>query len=332
MPPEDDIPVAQRDRPDVRRRSRTKLISVIIGLSALGASALGISWLVSTPKPQPNTASSTGATSISGYTPPSPKASNGDRLLEQSPNSGENSPGNRSYNEENLLGHLPYKEAPASALRPIAPGSQIKLRTVAAQKFQAMSAAAARDGVSLVPISGFRSVSEQQHVFFDVKAQRGQVATKRAEVSAPPGYSEHHTGYAVDIGDGRSPATNLNPNFEKTAAFKWLMKNSAYYSFELSFPKNNPHGVSYEPWHWRFVGDRDSLETFYKAKNLIRPGSTPATESSPTLESTSSTESSPTPGSTPATESSPTPESTSSTESSPTPESTSSTAPSSATP
>ena len=102
------------------------------------------------------------------------------------------------------------------------------------------------------------------------------MATKRAEVSAPPGYSEHHTGYAVDIGDGRTPATNLNTNFENTAAFKWLEENAAYYSFELSFPKGNPQGVSYEPWHWRFVGDPDSLETFYKAQNLDRPDLEPS--------------------------------------------------------
>jgi D-alanyl-D-alanine carboxypeptidase len=72
----------------------------------------------------------------------------------------------------------------------------------------------------------------------------------------------------VDIGDAQTPATNLNPNFENTAAFKWLEQNAAYYSFELSFPRNNPQGVSYEPWHWRFVGDRNSLETFYKGEKL----------------------------------------------------------------
>jgi len=47
-----------------------------------------------------------------------------------------------------------------------------------------------------------------------------------------------------------------------------LSANAARYSFELSFAKNNRQGVSYEPWHWRYVGDRDSLETFYKAQNL----------------------------------------------------------------
>jgi zinc D-Ala-D-Ala carboxypeptidase len=101
-------------------------------------------------------------------------------------------------------------------------------------------------------------------LFFDLKAQNGEVATERADVSAPPGYSEHHTGYAVDIGDGSLPATDLEVSFETTPAFKWLQKKAAHYNFELSFPKNNPQGVSYEPWHWRFVGDRNSLETFYK--------------------------------------------------------------------
>jgi D-alanyl-D-alanine carboxypeptidase len=47
-----------------------------------------------------------------------------------------------------------------------------------------------------------------------------------------------------------------------------LQNNAAQYSFELSFPENNPQGINYEPWHWRFVGDSHSLETFYKAQQL----------------------------------------------------------------
>jgi D-alanyl-D-alanine carboxypeptidase len=239
----------------------------IVGLLGFGAIALllGLWFLMSKPKST--------VTSSPNPTAPNPNASNAD----------------------NLLGHLPYKEAPASELQPVTADGQMKLRAVAAEKFKAMSAAAGQAGVILVPISAFRSVADQQHVFFDVKVERGQAPTQRAEVSAPPGYSEHHTGYAVDIGDGNTPATNLSPDFDKTAAFKWLEKNAVYYSFEMSFPKNNPQGVSYEPWHWRFVGDRDSLETFYRAKQLIRPASTPSTEASPTPASTPSTEASPTP-------------------------------------
>jgi D-alanyl-D-alanine carboxypeptidase len=101
-----------------------------------------------------------------------------------------------------------------------------------------------------------------------LKPSEGKSQQNEPTVSAPPGYSEHHTGYAIDIGDAAAPATNLSPKFEQTKAFKWLNANAARFSFEMSFPKNNPQGVSYEPWHWRYVGDRHSLETFYKAKNI----------------------------------------------------------------
>ena len=83
---------------------------------------------------------------------------------------------------------------------------------------------------------------------------------------APPGHSEHHTGYALDIGEAGNGATDLSEQFEKTAAFAWLQKNAPYYSFELSFPKDNQQGVSYEPWHWRYVGDQASLELFHRAR------------------------------------------------------------------
>jgi zinc D-Ala-D-Ala carboxypeptidase len=167
---------------------------------------------------------------------------------------------------ENVLNHLSYTEAPDAEL--VAIGGGYRLRKAAATKFQSMVAAARSSGVNITTISAFRSVEDQKRLFFGVGAERGQQPTKRAEVSAPPKYSEHHTGYAIDIGDGTAPATNLNQNFDTTPAYKWLKAHAATYSFELSFPKDNIQKVSYEPWHWRFVGDINSLETFYKAHNL----------------------------------------------------------------
>ncbi len=172
---------------------------------------------------------------------------------------------------DNILGHLEYVEASRSDLKPITRNGSIMMRKAAADKFLQMQGAARANGISLVPISGFRTIDQQNYLFFGIKEQRAQDTLERAEVSAPPGYSEHHTGYAIDIGDGRIPATNLSPEFEKTPAFRWLEKNAAKYSFELSFPKDNLQGISYEPWHWRFVGNSHSLETFYKARHLQQP-------------------------------------------------------------
>lgn len=175
-----------------------------------------------------------------------------------------------------LLGHLQYAEAPATSLSPIVSDGSIQLRQVAATKYLALAAAARQAGVELLPISGFRSIKDQEHLFFDIKAERGQVPRERAQVSAPPGYSEHHTGYAIDIGDASRPSANLETSFDQTPAYRWLKSNAAYYSFELSFPPGNAQGVSYEPWHWRFVGDQESLKTFYAARQSNAPKPTPA--------------------------------------------------------
>ena len=166
-----------------------------------------------------------------------------------------------------VLGHYAYTEAPEAELEAINSDGGIRLRKTAAAAYQSMLSEAQAAGISLVPLSAFRSIKEQEGVFFDVKQQRSQTASERADVSAPPGHSEHHTGYAIDIGDGNVPATNLSPDFENTDGFKWLQANATKFNFEMSFPKNNKQGVTYEPWHWRYVGDRESLETFFKAKN-----------------------------------------------------------------
>ncbi|AFY68712.1 peptidase M15B and M15C DD-carboxypeptidase VanY/endolysin [Thalassoporum mexicanum PCC 7367] len=168
--------------------------------------------------------------------------------------------------------HFAYVEASPAELTTIArasDGYEIRLRSAAAESFLRMSDDARASGIDLVAVSGFRTQDEQNQLFFNIGQQRNQNPSERATVSAPPGYSEHHTGYAVDIGDGAVPSTHISQKFEQTAAFQWLQENGARYGFEMSFPINNKQGVAYEPWHWRFVGDRHSLETFYKTKDRL---------------------------------------------------------------
>ncbi|MGB3491689.1 MAG: M15 family metallopeptidase [Elainellaceae cyanobacterium] len=189
--------------------------------------------------------------------------------------------------EAGLLGHRAYDEAPANSLVPVVADGSIRLRAAAASRFQEMAAAARADRISIVPLSGYRSVQEQQYLFFGIKAERGLRAEERAAVSAPPGYSEHHTGYAVDIGDGTQPDAHLEESFEQTAAFRWLSENAAYYGFELSFEGGASDRVSYEPWHWRFVGDRPSLETFYGSGAAASDATTDAATDAATTERSS---------------------------------------------
>ncbi len=198
-------------------------------------------------------------------------AGEGDRTAIQPTNSSPNAESDLdavqtvgSIPPEQLLNHRRYKEAPLEELVTLNSDSAIKLQPAAQAAVNAMITQAKADGVKLGIISGFRSLEDQNYLFFEVKAERGETSRTRAEVSAPPGYSEHHTGYVVDFIDESQPQTDIEESFETTAAYRWLEKNAAFYNFEMSFPKEASSPVGYEPWHWRYVGDQKSLELFYR--------------------------------------------------------------------
>ena len=119
----------------------------------------------------------------------------------------------------------------------------------AARAWRRMQAAALADGVALQSISGYRSHDYQLGIF-ERKFARGLDVEQILSVNAAPGYSEHHGGVALDIGaPGEPPAEE---SFELTAAFAWLQTQAATFGFAMSYPRDNPHGITYEPWHWRW--------------------------------------------------------------------------------
>ncbi|MBT8100979.1 MAG: M15 family metallopeptidase [Gammaproteobacteria bacterium] len=126
-------------------------------------------------------------------------------------------------------------------------GRMQSLTPVAAVSWQAMVRAAAADKVTLLIVSGFRSVDYQARLIRK-KINAGQVITDILRVNAAPGFSEHHTGNAVDIATpGSRPLTE---EFEDTEAFRWLGENAGRFGFSMTYPKENPWGIIYEPWHW----------------------------------------------------------------------------------
>ena len=121
------------------------------------------------------------------------------------------------------------------------------LAAPAARAWREMHAAAANDGVDLQLVSAFRSATYQLEIFRR-KCDRGQPIEEILKVSAAPGYSEHHSGRVVDLTTPGYAA--LEEEFENSAAFGWLSRNAARHGFHLSYPRGNPHGIAYEPWHW----------------------------------------------------------------------------------
>lgn len=119
----------------------------------------------------------------------------------------------------------------------------------AANAWQHMRDAALRDEVVLEAISGYRSHDYQLGIFARKRA-RGLEVDEILNVNAAPGYSEHHSGYALDISTPGEAAAEAS--FEATPAFAWLQSNAAGHGFTMSYPRDNRHGIVYEPWHWRW--------------------------------------------------------------------------------
>ena len=117
----------------------------------------------------------------------------------------------------------------------------------AARAWSQMRAAAAADGVIVQPVSAFRSIAYQCGII-ERKLARGLDLAMILAVSAAPGYSEHHSGRALDVTTPGSAV--LEECFEATPAFAWLTANAARFGFTLSYPRGNRHAISYEPWHW----------------------------------------------------------------------------------
>ena len=163
---------------------------------------------------------------------------------------------------EALYGHLPYAEPSADALVTY---QGVQLHRDMLPSLKKMQAAARKESVNLVVLSGFRSIKRQNYLFYGIAKKRGQTPVQRAKVSAPPGHSEHHTGFAIDFDDGDTPV-RLEQTFADTKAGKWLAQHATAYGFEMSFSPNNKQGVLYEPWHWRWVGDAPRCTLFAAAR------------------------------------------------------------------
>jgi D-alanyl-D-alanine carboxypeptidase len=132
-----------------------------------------------------------------------------------------------------------------------ADGSAHHLVPPAAQAWRAMKLEAQRDGIVLEIVSAFRGLQAQSAIIRD-KLERRMPLEKIFTLSAPPGYSEHHTGRAVDI--NTPGCVPREEPFEDTEAFRWLVAHAGSFCFIMSYPRGNPLGFSYEPWHWYFTG------------------------------------------------------------------------------
>ena len=187
-----------------------------------------------------------------------------------------------------VLNHFPY----AAAAR----GDLVRLRALSGQcqavhhgmraDLEALLARARADpgvGRAIYAISCFRTTQHQTRIF----CRHGRATAAMVEQAwqiAPPGFSEHATGLAIDFGDRRAGRCNLEGCFANSAVGRWLARNAPDFGFEMSFPQGNAQGVAFEPWHWRWVGRSEeggarSAKAVFAAARERFPATGPSTPS-----------------------------------------------------
>lgn len=144
---------------------------------------------------------------------------------------------------------LPSKYYPQDMTTQFKPGwpKKAQLRQEAMNKMNDMISAAKKDGVTLVPISSYRTWQYQEGLYQRNLKRNGGKPTGYV---AQAGESQHHLGTAVDF-------NTVNPEDENIPALVWLRKHAGEYGFSLSFPKGaeaeKESGYPYEAWHYRYI-------------------------------------------------------------------------------
>lgn len=142
---------------------------------------------------------------------------------------------------------------PNVALRSSSTSEEMKLRNQAATALEKMFTAAKEQGTNLILASGYRSYSLQNGVYNRYVDTQGQEVADSQ--SARPGYSEHQTGLAVDVG-GTNRVCEIEGCFADTPEGKWVAANAYKFGFIVRYKNGTEDtvGYIYEPWHLRFVG------------------------------------------------------------------------------
>lgn len=130
----------------------------------------------------------------------------------------------------------------------------VQVRAAVATDLEAMLAAAAADGVEILPRDGYRSFAGQAAARAAVEQRRGFEHAER--YSARPGFSEHQTGLALDVDSGSTPSCDLQTCFAQTPEGRWVAERGHEFGFLVRYTPENTETTGYAPegWHLRWVG------------------------------------------------------------------------------
>ncbi|USG64561.1 M15 family metallopeptidase [Brevibacillus ruminantium] len=124
-----------------------------------------------------------------------------------------------------------------------------KAAAMYAQLIQSLQA-----GGQIVPVSGYRSLQEQEKIYAESMRENGEDFTRK--FVAYPNHSEHQSGLAIDVGENRAEIDFIRPDFPYTGICQAFRQRAAQFGFIERYPKGKEAitGIAHEPWHFRYVG------------------------------------------------------------------------------
>ena len=159
---------------------------------------------------------------------------------------------------------LPDGYEPYDLAYPVVNGNNLgkPMRWDAAVALENMFIDAQKDGVYMTLLSAYRSAAYQAQLWNGYANQYG--AATADTISSRPGYSDHQTGLAADIGSSTASGNDLSQSFFNTVEGQWLYKNAYKYGFIMRYPVGKDYitGYAYEPWHYRYVGVNEATSIY----------------------------------------------------------------------
>jgi D-alanyl-D-alanine carboxypeptidase len=153
---------------------------------------------------------------------------------------------------------------PNITLRSNITSEERQVRKINSDALKSMADAAKQEGITLTLESGYRGYNFQVNLYNRYVSEQGQSVADTQ--SARPGFSEHQTGLAADLGSLSKPSCNVEQCYADTVEGKWLAANAYKYGYIIRYPngKDSVTGYEYEPWHVRYVGIELSTEMHNK--------------------------------------------------------------------
>lgn len=147
-------------------------------------------------------------------------------------------------------------------------GKEFQVEKETCENFSALREDLLQSGIQIELESAYRSVARQKELIEELRATEGDDYVKN--YAAVPGYSEHHTGLALDVTVVENGKATNDVYGKWETPYQKMHRKLAEHGFILRYPpgKTAVTGYAYESWHCRYVGKETARKIFLQGLTL----------------------------------------------------------------